>query len=205
MNGRIYPFLGTFVIAVFCAIGSCFGFPEFGISKAALAKGEWFTIFTFMFIHQGAEHLIINLAALILAGAIANEIGFSNKAFLAIFFTVGLTSVFLALPFTSSILAGASAGIYGIFGAMAVKLGDYGMSVPKVLGVLAIAAAGSSLIETPLVNSTETVLRLSVHLAALFLGAIFFLGARRKWVPRGRRLARKVSAMKHSSRDRSHA
>ena len=172
--------MGTFLIAGFCVlISSIFGPSELGISGAALRAGEWPRLLGFMFVHQGAEHLLINLVALILAGAIAHEVGLSNVAFLAVFFSVGILSALPVLPFTSSMLVGASTGIYGIFGAIAVKLGDYGTSLPKVVGLLGLAIIGSSFIETFLLQASETVLRISVHLAALFLGAAFFTMAKK--------------------------
>ena len=171
--------MGTLLIAGFCVlVNSIFGFSELGLSKVALEKGEWFRILSFMFVHQNIEHLVINLASLILAGAVANEIGLQNATFLVIFFLVGISSAFLVLPFTSSVLVGASTGIYGIFGAITVKLGDY-MSAPKVFSLFALAIAGSSLIENFWFQSSEMVLRLSAHLVALSFGAGFLVAIRR--------------------------
>ena len=175
------PWVGTFLITGFCVlVCSAFGAAELGLSKTALGAGEWFRLLGFMFVHQNVEHLVVNLVALILAGAIANEIKLSNVALLAIFFSVGILSALLVLPFTSSILVGASAGIYGVFGAIAVKLRDYGTSTPKILSLFAFAIIGSSLIENFWFQSSDMVIRLSVHLIALFLSAGFFSILRRK-------------------------
>ena len=178
--------MGVILIAGFCVlINSIFGPTELGLSRAALEQGEWFRILSFVFSHYGVEHLVTNIVTLILAGAIANEIELSNATFLAIFFGAGILSALLMLPFTSSILVGASTGVYGIFGVIAVKLRDYGASVPKVIGLFTLAIVGSSLIEVPL-GSNQMAIRLSAHLTALFLGVILFVAAQ-SWRSRFKR------------------
>lgn len=127
-----------------------------------------------MFVHTGKEHLIINLATLILAGVIAHEVKFSGKGFLLIFFVVSILSVLPVLALSSSIFAGASAGIHGLFGAVAIKLRHYKVPVILTLSLFSVAIIVSSVVEFLVFPISKVAQQLAVHLIALSLGAVVF-------------------------------
>lgn len=82
-------------------------------------KGEWWRLFTAMFLHAGMTHILMNLVSLYIVGR-ALERYFSRNAYLVIYlfsgFAGGVASSFVH-PLSVGI--GASGAIFGVFGALA--------------------------------------------------------------------------------------
>jgi membrane associated rhomboid family serine protease len=132
-------------------------------------------LFTFMFAHENIEHLLINLAGLVLAGVLAKEIGLSGLKFMLIFLAVGFAVVpTIFLVPNSYVFMGASAGICGLLGAEAIELGRYGLSPGKFFLIFALALMSDSVVEALPAISTAAVQAL-IHLAALTLGSAIII------------------------------
>lgn len=86
------------------------------VSARALAE-PWMFL-TAVFLHADLTHLLYNMFALALFGAILEKI-VGGKKFLAIFFAAGLSSSIAAFFFYPASL-GASGAIFGILGALAI-------------------------------------------------------------------------------------
>jgi len=90
---------------------------RFGALPPVLDTGEWWRLFTAMFVHIGPAHLLFNMYALWLFGQ-AIEQRFGKLRFLALYFGSGLVGSAASLAFTEGgIRAGASGGVFGILGA----------------------------------------------------------------------------------------
>jgi len=91
---------------------------EFGAKwNQAIFAGEWWRLITAGFLHGGLLHILMNSWALMDLGAQVEEIYGSAK--LLIFYFVSTFFGFLASAFWSSSLSvGASAGVFGLIGAM---------------------------------------------------------------------------------------
>jgi len=82
-------------------------------------KGEWWRLFTAMFLHAGMTHLLMNMFSLYLIGRGA-EMYFDTKAYLSIYLFSGLLGGLASLYMHPvSVGIGASGAIFGLFGALA--------------------------------------------------------------------------------------
>jgi membrane associated rhomboid family serine protease len=99
------------------------GFRIGGIRfPAVLYGGEWWRLFTAMFVHFGWMHFVANTFGLIVFGTRVERY-FGRVAFLAIYFISGLTgSVFslvnLRISHSYAVSAGASGAVYGLVAAV---------------------------------------------------------------------------------------
>ena len=78
--------------------------------------GEYYRLFTAMFIHFGWMHLFFNVAGIFIFGTRIEQY-YGKGAFMAIYFFSGLIASVTSLLFTQGISAGASGAVYGLLGA----------------------------------------------------------------------------------------
>ena len=84
-----------------------------------VAQGEWWRLFTAMFLHGGMTHILMNMFSLYLVGRAA-EMYFDTKSYISIYFFAGLIgSLFSLYMHPQSVGVGASGAIFGVFGALA--------------------------------------------------------------------------------------
>ena len=82
-------------------------------------KGEWWRLFTSMFLHAGMTHILMNMFSLYLIGR-GVEMYFEKKAYILIYLFSGLLGAMASLYMhPQSLGIGASGAIFGIFGALA--------------------------------------------------------------------------------------
>lgn len=79
--------------------------------------GQYWRLFTSMFIHIGFTHLLFNTYALIALGKFTENI-FGHRKFILIYFFSGITGSLFSYIFSPSISAGASGAIFGLLGAI---------------------------------------------------------------------------------------
>ena len=88
-----------------------------------IAEGEYWRLFTAMFLHIGFMHLLFNGAALLILGRMAEQV-YGHVGFAVIYVIAGLSggvaSYMVINPITTG--AGASGAIFGILGALAAYL-----------------------------------------------------------------------------------
>jgi len=82
-----------------------------------LDYGEWWRLFTAMFVHFGAGHFFANVLGLLIFG-VRIERYFGRLAFTIIYVVSGLLGSLFSLYFTRGYAAGASGAIYGLIGAI---------------------------------------------------------------------------------------
>ena len=123
------PFLTYLVIAanaVILGLMYLAGYPEdvwvparFGaiFPQYILEDGEWFRLFTAMFVHFGMGHLFANLMGLMVFGTRVERY-FGRIAFCVIYVLSGLLGSLFSLYLTSGYAAGASGAIYGLIGSI---------------------------------------------------------------------------------------
>ncbi|WP_428909112.1 rhomboid family intramembrane serine protease [Niallia sp. Krafla_26] len=91
---------------------------EFGAKvNALILQGDWWRLFTPIFIHIGILHLLMNTLALYYLGMTVERI-YGNFRFLFIYVAAGFFGALASLLFSPSISAGASGAIFGCFGAL---------------------------------------------------------------------------------------
>ena len=84
-----------------------------------IEKGEWWRLFTAMFLHGGMTHLLMNMFSLYLIGRGVEQY-FSKSAYLSLYLFSGLVGGVVSLYMhPNSVGIGASGAIFGVFGALA--------------------------------------------------------------------------------------
>jgi len=110
-----------------------------------IVSGEYWRLFTAMFLHIGLMHLLFNAYALIAVGADLERI-VGWQRFLIIFLLSGLFGSLASYAFSPHLSAGASGGIFGLIGALGAffalyreRLGRWGRSrLGNILFLIAI-------------------------------------------------------------------
>jgi membrane associated rhomboid family serine protease len=115
--------------------------PSTGVTfqvPAGVADGEYYRLFTAMFIHYGIAHLALNMWALwVLGRNLEGALG--PIRYLALYLTAGLGGSVATYVFTPSAeAAGASGAIYGLFAALFILLRRLGRDTSAVISVLVI-------------------------------------------------------------------
>lgn len=82
-----------------------------------IVEGEWWRVISSMFLHIGFFHLALNMLALYYLGT-AVERMYGSLRFIIIYFLSGIIGGLASFAFNSSVAAGASGAIYGLFGAL---------------------------------------------------------------------------------------
>lgn len=86
-----------------------------------IAQGQYWRLFTAIFLHIGFLHLVLNSYALYSLGPQVESL-FGQSRFLAIYLLSGLTGSVASYALSPSLSAGASGAIFGLIGALAVYL-----------------------------------------------------------------------------------
>ena len=81
--------------------------------------GQWYRLFTAMFVHFGAGHLFANVMGMMVFGARVERY-FGRVAFCVTYVVSGLMGSLFSLYLTSGYAAGASGAVYGLIGAIFV-------------------------------------------------------------------------------------
>ncbi|MET7418086.1 rhomboid family intramembrane serine protease [Dactylosporangium sp. NPDC005555] len=153
--------------------------------NGGMAGGEYYRLFTSMFLHYGVFHLLMNMWALWVLGR-PLEAALGRARFLGLYMVAGLggsvATFLLASP--ESLTAGASGAIYGLFGALIVVLRKMRRSIAGVVPVLVI-----NLVLTFSVPGIS----ITGHLGGLVTGALVAAGL--AYAPQKRRTLIQVAAM----------
>ena len=148
------------------------GGPAHGV-----AAGEWYRLFTAMFVHYGVLHLLLNMYALWILGRDLERV-LGPLRFTALYLLAGLGGNVAAYLFTApnAATAGASTAVFGLMAAIFVILKRLNLSVAPILPVIVIN-----------VIFTFTIANISVagHLGGLAVGGI--VAAVLAYAPRDRR------------------
>ena len=108
-----------------------------------IANGEYWRLFTAMFLHIGFMHLLSNAIALIIFGGLMERI-FGHYRFTSIYVLAGLSGSLASYTFNPVVIgAGASGAIFGVLGALTAfflirrdVLGNVGRQYLSALGLI---------------------------------------------------------------------
>jgi len=141
-----------------------------------VAAGEYYRLFTAMFMHYGVLHLAMNMYALWILGRTL-ELALGPARFLALYLICGLGGNVAAYVFQPGALsAGASTAVFGLFAALFLVLRRLGRSTSSVVPVIVI-----NLIFTITVPGIS----IAGHVGGLITGAL--VGAGVAYAPRAYR------------------
>lgn len=83
----------------------------------AMVEGEWWRTITSMFLHIGFLHLFMNMLALYYLGSLLERI-YGSRRFILIYFLSGIGGSLASFALSTSVSAGASGALFGLFGAL---------------------------------------------------------------------------------------
>jgi membrane associated rhomboid family serine protease len=119
-------------------LGRCVDANTGAVTHCGVADGEYYRLFTAMFMHYGALHLLMNMYALWILGRTL-EAFLGPARFLALYLVAGLGGNVAAYVFQPGALsAGASTAIFGLFAALFLVLRKLGLSTASVVPVIVI-------------------------------------------------------------------
>jgi membrane associated rhomboid family serine protease/cytochrome c-type biogenesis protein CcmH/NrfG len=135
-----FPVTQTLIL-VNVAVFAAMGFPINGLSHSQLLKwgadwgpltldGQWWRMFTSMFVHDGLKHIVPNMLGLWMFGKMV-ERNFGTWLFLCMYAISGVTAAVTTLAFHPEVIhCGASGAIFGLLGAIISSL--YFSRLPEV-------------------------------------------------------------------------
>lgn len=134
-------------------------------------KGEWWRLFTAMFLHGGMTHILMNMFSLYLIGRGA-EMYFDTKSYISIYLFSGFLGGLVSLCIhPESVGIGASGAIFGVFGALAGfflahknKIATHSKAFMKYFGII----IGLNLVIGFSMESVDV----SAHIGGLVVGFI---------------------------------
>ena len=146
-------------------------------------QGEWWRLFTAMFLHGGMTHLLMNMFSLYLVGRGA-EMYFDTKSYLSIYLFSGLLGGLVSIYMhPASVGVGASGAIFGVFGALAGfflahrdKIATHSRAFMKDFAII----IGINLVIGFSIPSVDV----SAHIGGLVVGLVggFMLSKNPKWL-----------------------
>jgi len=158
--------------------------PDGNVVPVGIADGEYYRLFTAMFMHYGIIHLLLNMWALWILGRSLEGL-FGPARFLAIYLVCGLGGNVLAYVVQPDALsAGASTAIFGLFAVLFVALRRLRLSVAGVVPVILV-----NLVITFSVSDISW----AGHIGGLVTGAI--VGAGVAYAPQRNRTAVQVGVL----------
>jgi membrane associated rhomboid family serine protease len=114
-------------------------YDRFALVPASVADGQWYRLFSSMFLHFGLPHIALNMLALYVIGTPLESM-LGRLRFLGLYFLAGLGGSLLSFAIGSptELAAGASGAIYGLFGALYVLTRRRGLETGGIVGIIAI-------------------------------------------------------------------
>jgi membrane associated rhomboid family serine protease len=128
--------VGISISSMFSADGDLLWFSLLGLDKAAVAQGEFYRLFSVVFVHAGLIHLAGNMYALYLVGPIVETL-YGSVRFLGIYVVTAVaasTASYLLVPADA---VGASGAIFGLFGILFMALRVHKPLLGRAAGNLA--------------------------------------------------------------------
>lgn len=137
------------------------------------ARGEWWRLFTSMFVHAGVMHLLMNAFGLVLAGLMLESL-MGRVRYAVLYMVSGLAASLTSLWWHTDLIGvGASGAIYGLFGAViSIMLFRRSVRMDGNQGILGLVVAYAAIgLLFGLFGNTDN----AAHIGGLLCG--FVLGA----------------------------
>ncbi|HEX4425643.1 MAG TPA: rhomboid family intramembrane serine protease [Terriglobales bacterium] len=156
--------------------------------------GQWWRLFTCLFVHIGIIHIAFNMWCLWDLGALCESL-YGHWTFGAVYLISGLGASFASVLWRpEGVSAGASGAIFGLAGALisAFYLGEFSMPRAAISGSLrsVIAFVGYNLVFGAMIGHTDNAAHIGGLVTGLVLGALIA-----KVAPDGEQLFRRAGVL----------
>lgn len=162
-HGSFYDYLSGHDLLTAYRLGAVRGYD--------LLAGQWYRLLTANFVHIGWLHLLANLLALVLLGVEAETV-YGRWRLLWLFLCSGIGGISTAMASSpDTLLAGASAAIWGLLAALAVWLLIYRRHLQPVIFQRTLARLGIIIVFNLLLSLAPGI-SLAGHLGGALWGAV---------------------------------
>lgn len=136
----------------------------------AIENGQWYRLFTSMFLHGGLIHIAANMYSLYSIGPLVESLYGKAKFIIAYIFS-GLVAAFFSFWFSNAVSIGASGAIFGILGVLLV----FSLKERKRLGKDFFISVASTVAVNLYIGLTLPNIDNYAHLGGLIGGAVLAL------------------------------
>ena len=145
----------------------------FGANVDTLTKnGDYYRLFTSMFLHIGILHLLCNMYSLYIIGKEVENV-FGKVKYLIIYLLSGIAGSILSLAFNhNTICAGASGAIFGLLGALLY----FGYYYRTYLGATLTRSIIPVIVLNLIIGFTSSGIDNAAHIGGLIGGALMMIG-----------------------------
>ena len=122
-----------------------------GVYWPLILKGQWWRLFTAMFLHFGASHLASNLLVMFVLGSVVEK-ALGKLRYVAVYLLSGMGAGVVSFLYSMLsggyiVSAGASGALFGVMGALVIlayagMAGQYGIDTRRVPLMLVVSIAG---------------------------------------------------------------
>ena len=138
-----------------------------------LVDGEWWRIFTSMFVHRDFMHIFGNIMGYAL-GVFALSNSLYGRDIALVFLISGALSIGFAVLYSQSSVIGASGGVFGLYGAvLSLSIGNLLFGKRRSDGLILLSFVILIVLAINIVTSFRSDVSMSGHLSGLVSGAIF--------------------------------
>ena len=151
---------------LFDEVGAC-------TPDSLLVDGEWWRIFTSMFVHRDFMHIFGNIMGYAL-GVFALSNSLYGRDIALVFLISGALSIGFAVLYSQSSVIGASGGVFGLYGAvLSLSIGNLLFGKRRSDGLILLSFVILIVLAINIVTSFRSDVSMSGHLSGLVSGAIF--------------------------------
>lgn len=137
-----------------------------------LVDGEWWRIFTSMFVHRDFMHIFGNIMGYAL-GVFALSNSLYGRDIALVFLISGALSIGFAVLYSQSSVIGASGGVFGLYGAvLSLSIGNLLFGKRRSDGLILLSFVILIVLAINIVTSFRSDVSMSGHLSGLVSGAI---------------------------------
>lgn len=167
-----YAFIIMGIILITYLLQMVPGFTDMFILGGNSTLSKPWTIVTYMFLHGGIVHIVLNLITLFFFGTLLErQVG--SARFLGVYFASGiLAGIVQVLLFPAALVLGASGAIFGVMGALTVLMPNYRIYIIFVPMKLIFAVIVFALIDIVMLSTGDGIAH-GVHLVGLGSGLVF--------------------------------
>jgi membrane associated rhomboid family serine protease len=179
-----------------------FLFTKLPLNKDVFRTGEYYRLFTYIFLHGSIGHFLLNLTGLLWFGRIAANI-YGEGRLLLIYFASGVFAGLVHAYLSDVPAIGASGAILGVFAAVAVGIFKLKKELPQALRIRELRIMGGLAAGQVIMDRIVPRVAGIIHIAGMFAGlvtaALVFPRQEENWLDRliARHNAKTIELLDH--------